>query len=174
MSLVLGRPGTVDVRHGFPSIPIDAAIPKEPSKTPVVARDPETTPPTPLTRGLWQWELSTALFDIRELEEDGPYPKDFSKIDKIHQKILAIEDCKPAVFRLKNPDARWDGAPGMKWLQAMRFYVAQLHEFNLMALHRPYIFHRRESRSEALKASIEMLEIQRLTFEGLPPESWRK
>lgn len=174
MSLILGRPGGVDVRHGFPSIPIDAAIPKDQSKTPVVPRDEAVEPPTPLTRGLWLWQLSRALFDIRELEEDGPYPKDFSKVDKVRQKIMAIDDCKPAVFRRKNPDTRWDDYPDMKWLPTVRYYVAQLHEFNLMALHRPYMFHRRESRSNALKASIEMLELQRLTFKGLPPESWRK
>lgn len=176
MSLILGRPGGVDVRHGFPSIPIDAVIPtpQDQSKTPVVPRDEATSPPTPLTRGLWQWALSAALFDIRGLEEDGPYPKDFSKVDAVHQKILAIDDIKPPVFRLKNPDTRWDDEPGSAWIRAVRFYLAQLHAFNLMALHRPYIFHRKESRSEALQASIEMLEIQRLTFEGLPPESWRK
>ena len=128
-------------------------------------------PPTPLTRGLWLHSLSLPLRQIQELEQLGPYPKDFSKVNMVHERIMELDDKKPAAFRLQNPDTRWDD---MAWIQPTRLYLAQMHEFSLMALHRPYIFHRKESRIEALRASVEMLELQRIFLESLPPEAWRK
>jgi len=174
MCLILGRPGTVDWRHGLPSIPVDALPPSDRSTTPVVQRHDDKDPPTPLTRGLWLHALTLPLREIQDLEQDGPYPKDFYKVDMVHHHIMELNDQKPAAFRLNNPDTRWDNVPGTVWIKSTRLYVAQLHEFSLMALHRPYIFHRKESRVEALRASVEMLELQRLFFEGLPPEAWRK
>ena len=115
--------------------------------------------------------LTLPLREIQDLEQDGPYPKDFSKVGMVHQHIMDLNEKKPAAFRLNNPDTRWDSTA---WIQPTRLYVAQMHEFSLMALHRPYVFHRKESRTEALRASLEMLELQRLFFEGLPPEAWRK
>ncbi|KAK2590122.1 hypothetical protein QQS21_012202 [Conoideocrella luteorostrata] len=173
MCLILGRPGTVDWRHGLPSLPIDAPAPSDRSKTPIVTRDPEKDPPTPLTRALWLQELTGPLRDIQDLEQDGPYPKDFTKVDKVQRQITLLNEHMPAIFRLEHGDTRWDDHPGVHWLPGTRYYFAMLHEFSLMALHRPYVFHRRESRAEALRAGLALLDISRLTFAGLPSASWR-
>lgn len=172
--MVLGRPGTVDWNQTLPTPPIDAAIPKDRSKTPVIPRDDEKDHPTPLTRILYTNQLAGPLKAIQNLEKDGPCPKDFSKVDEVHRSIRDLEDAMPPVFRLENPDTRWDDLPDMDWIQACRYYFAQLHQFSLMALHRPYVFNRKESRSEAIQASLRMLELQKMTFHGLPPDSWRK
>ena len=175
MCLILGRPGTMDWRHGFPSLPTDAPAPSDRSKTPIVPRNPEKDSPTPLTRALWIHELASPLRDIQDLEQEGPYPKDFSRIDRLHQKIMTLNDSKPAIFRLENADTRWDSDPNViQWIHGTRYYFHMLHEFSLLALHRPYVFHRKESRAEALRASLAMLDMQRLMFEGLPSTSWRK
>ncbi|KAF0331089.1 fungal specific transcription factor domain-containing protein [Colletotrichum asianum] len=172
-ALVLGRPGSIDWRILPPSLPIDTPLPKDRRKTPIAPRDDEKDPPTPLTRGIWAFKLVGPMREILELEHDGPCPKDYSKVDRVHQMCMELDETTPAYFRLENPDRRWDDEPSCYWLQSARFYLPQMNLFNLMALHRPYIFNRPKSRTEALKASIEMLHRQMLTFQGLDAGSWR-
>jgi hypothetical protein len=174
MAVVLGRPGFTNTTTVLPTLPIDAPCPKDRLRTPVQERDPEVDPPTPLTRSIWSYKLMDPMRDIQELEKDGPCPKDYSKVERVHQKVLDLDDAIPAYLRLGNPDTRWDDDPECYWLPHMRIYLSQIGRFNIMALHRPYIFNRAESRLEALKACIEMLQRQRLSFEGLKPNSWKK
>lgn len=174
MSVFLGRPGSIVWRPGQPTLPVDAPLPLQPSKTPVAARNDERDPPTLVTRILWMFQLARPLYDLLDLQRDGGHPKDYSKVDKLHQKMLDVEESKPAVFRSENPDRRWDNYPGMHWLENSRLYFKQLHYFGLIALHRRYMFHRKQSRTAALKASIHMLDIQKRSFQGLDPASWRK
>ncbi|KAF7558346.1 hypothetical protein G7046_g5809 [Stylonectria norvegica] len=172
-SVVLGRPGMVDWNQQLPTLPVDAPIPADRSRTLVAPRDEEKDPPTPLTRMLWNYHMCMPLQAIQNLEKDGPYPKDTSKIDRVQQSIMDLDDRAPPVLRLDNPDTQWDNHPDMHWIQAGRYYAAQMLQFCLMALHRPYVFYRKASRVEAIQASLRMLEIQKMTFNGLPPDSWR-
>ncbi|KAI5466953.1 hypothetical protein BGZ63DRAFT_346626 [Mariannaea sp. PMI_226] len=169
---ILGRPGVIDWNRPLPTPPIDAPLPTNRASTPVVPRG-ENDPPTPVTRVIWNIELSKLLQAIRNLENEEAYQSNFAKVDQLHQRILDCHEKIPASFRLDDPDTRWDDEPEMQWLQACRFYFAQLHQFGLMALHRPYVFHRKESRAEAIQASLRMLEVQKMTFQGLPPDTWR-
>jgi len=149
-------------------------MPADRSKTPVTGRDEERDPPTPLTRALEAFKLMSPMRDILDLEQDGPCPKDYTKVDKVYAQCMALSEAIPAYFRLENPDTRWDEHPECFWIPSVRFYLPQLHLFNLMALHRPYVFNRAKSRQEALKASIDMLHRQKLTFKGTPRNSWKK
>ncbi|KAF5006106.1 hypothetical protein FDECE_7478 [Fusarium decemcellulare] len=171
-AMVLGRPGTVDWNQVLPSPPVDAPIARDRSKTPVVPRR-EDDPPTPITRLLWNLQLCGPLRAIQNLENEGPYPRDSNKIDQLHQSIVELDEKMPPAFRLDNPDTRWDSQPEVHWYQATRYYFAHLHQFSKTALHRPFVFNRKESRVEAMQASLRALEIQKMTFEGLPPDSWR-
>lgn len=174
MSLILARPGVIDWRNPLPSPPVDARPAKDLSRIPVLPRDPERDPPTPTTSTLWMLQLLGPLREILDMEKEGPCPKDFSKVDRIHQALIDLEETKPPVLRTENPDTRWDHLPELYWLPYKRAYYGGLVQFSIMCLHRPYIFHRRASREAALKAGITMLEAQRQSFEGLPPQSWRK
>ncbi|KAM0187813.1 hypothetical protein ACHAPA_010372 [Fusarium lateritium] len=171
-AMILGRPGTVDWNQALPTPPVDAPIPENRNKTPVVPRG-EDDHPTPITRLLWNCKLCGPLRAIQNLEVGGAYPMDPAKIDEIHQSILDLDKNIPPSFRMNNPDTRWDRLPETHWYLANRFYFASLHEFSKMALHRPFVFNRLESRVEAIPASLKTLEIQKMTFEGLPPDSWR-
>ncbi|KAM0553842.1 hypothetical protein ACHAPJ_007188 [Fusarium lateritium] len=171
-AMILGRPGTIDWNQTLPTPPVDAPIPQNRDKTPVVPRG-EDDHPTPISRLLWNYQLCGPLRAIQNLETGGSYPMDFGKIDQIHQSILDLDKKMPPSFRLENPDTRWDHLPEAQWYPENRYYFASLHEFSKMALHRPYIFNRIESRVEAIYASLKTLEIQKNTFEGLPPDSWR-
>ena len=174
MSLILARPGVMDRRYPLPSPPVDVRPSRDLSRTPVLPRDPERDPPTPITSTIWMLRMLDPLRDVLEMEKEGPCPRDFSKVDRIHQKILDIEEEKPALLRADNPDTRWDNEPDLYWLPYTRAYYGGLAQLSLMSLHRPYIFHRKTSRDAAMKAGLNMLESQRRSFVGLPSHSWRK
>ncbi|KKY38173.1 putative fungal specific transcription factor domain-containing protein [Diaporthe ampelina] len=101
-AIVLGRPTSIDTSFQY-TLPLDAPTPKDPSKVPVTLRS-EHDPPSPLTRTLWVYRTTMALRDIIELEKDGPCPKDFDKVDKVHQSLEELEAQTPAYFRTENPD----------------------------------------------------------------------
>ncbi|KAI8960860.1 Orotidine 5'-phosphate decarboxylase [Daldinia sp. FL1419] len=165
---VLGRPTSVDYRLMSRSLPIDSIIPKDTRRSPIILRG-ENDPPTPLTRAIWSWEVMRPLRDILDLEKEGPFPKDFSRVEKIHRELLELYTRTPPPFRMENPDTRFDHLPECWWLPFVRPTLPQLISFNIMALHRPYVFTRPTSRHEALKASLEMLEAQKSYFALLGP-----
>ncbi|KAI0181793.1 Orotidine 5'-phosphate decarboxylase [Hypoxylon sp. FL1284] len=154
---VLGRPTSVDFRLMNRALPVDSIIPKDRRKSPIVPRS-ENDPPTPLTRAMWAWEAMRPLRDILDLEKEGPFPKDFSKART------------PPFFRMENPDTRFDHLQECWWLPFVRPNLPQLISFNIMALHRPYVFTRATSRFEALKASLDMLEAQKSYFALMKPQ----
>ncbi|KAI0843686.1 hypothetical protein F5Y06DRAFT_255571 [Hypoxylon sp. FL0890] len=166
---VLGRPTSVDYRLVNRTPPVDSIIPKDRRKSPIIPRG-ENDPPTPLTKAMWSWEVMKPLREILDLEKEGPFPKDFSKVEKIHKELLDLQARTPPPFRLENPDTRFDDLPECRWLPFVRPTLPQLISFNIMALHRPYVFTRATSRHEALKASIEMLEAQKLYYSVLKPQ----
>lgn len=171
MSVVLGRPIAIDASIK-PTPPIDAPIPRDRSKTPVLPRGPDD-PPTPLTRALWAFESMLPLRDIVAMEKDGPHPRSFARLEQLHQELVDLEDRTPAYFRRENPDTRFDHLPGCQWLRPARATLPQLISFNFMALHRPYIFTRPQSRREALKACLSMLAMQRSHFAMLQPRQYK-
>jgi len=169
---VLGRPTSIDHRLITRTFPVDAIIPKAAKRVPLVPRT-DDDPPTPLTRTLWSWQIMKLLREIQDLEKEGPFPKDFSKVEKIHAEILDTKSRTPAPFREDNPDTRFDKLPECWWLPYARAQLPQLHAFNILALHRPYVFTRTASRHAALEASLEMLESQRQQFAALEPAQHR-
>ncbi|KAH6620697.1 hypothetical protein B0J18DRAFT_204613 [Chaetomium sp. MPI-SDFR-AT-0129] len=174
MACVLGRPATSDLSMAPPSLPIDTPLPREfdRSRTPVLPRG-DHDPPTPITRALWQYMVLRPLKEIIEMEKDGPCPKDFARVDRLHNELLDLDARMPAYFRLENPDTRFDALPECAWLPLSRVIMPQILTFELMALHRPYIFTRPKSRTEALKASLSMLNAQRLHFLALKPQFYK-
>lgn len=62
-----------------------------------------------------------------ELEQDGPCPKDYDKVDKVHALSSKLYEEMPAYLRPENPDTRWDDHPDCKFLPAARPYMSQIH-----------------------------------------------
>jgi len=112
--------------------------------------------------------------EIMDMERQGACPKDFSKVDEMHQRCIDVDSMAPPYFRFENPDTRWDDHPECYWMRGARLYLAQSVMFNLTALHRPYVFNRALSRSEALKASLALLYRQELMFKGVKRNSYKK
>ncbi len=174
MGVILGRPISVDPSLRV-TIPVDCILPSTIAERSTMLVQPrgEEDPPTPLTRAIWAYQAIAPLRPILELERDGPCPRDFSRVDELHQRLLDIEANTPPYFRLQNPDTRYDDLPGCKWLPSIRATLPQVTIFNFMALHRPYIFTRAKSRTAALKACLRMLEAQRLHFSLLKPQQYK-
>lgn len=173
MCVLLDRPGTIDCRQ-LPSIPIDSIPPTDRSRDPIVPRDENRDPPSPLTGMLWMNELTKGMALVRDLERERPRRHDRSRIDAVHRAIVDTEARKPAIFRVDDPDTRWDTLREAHWVPIVRYQYAGLSALNLMVLHRPYIFHSEIDRREALKASIQVLDMGRLMFQGIPPDYWGK
>ncbi|CAK7222763.1 hypothetical protein SBRCBS47491_004971 [Sporothrix bragantina] len=174
MGVILGRPITVDMNARI-TLPVDCIMPKtfaQRSTMPVQLRG-ENDPPTPLSRAIWSFEAISPLRTILEFEKEGPCPRDFSRVDALHEKIVDLEARTPPFFRMDNPDTRFDDLPGFAWLPSIRATMPQIMIFNYMALHRPYIFTRAKSRTEALKACIRMLQVQRVHFASLKPQQYK-
>ncbi|KAM7217174.1 hypothetical protein V8F06_007465 [Rhypophila decipiens] len=185
-AVVLGRPTTIDLsQEQQPTPPIDAkmnilATSSSPSSSsssslpsPLVPRT-ESDPPTPLTRLIFAIALGTQLRTIYTLEKTlGPNPHSFAALDALHAEFLSLETQTPPWLRLENPDTKFDALPECYWIPYARAQMPQMLAFNIMALHRPYIFTRQKSRTEALKASLGMLQAQRYHFSTLRPEHYK-
>jgi hypothetical protein len=166
MALILGRPTTVDPRDGKPPFPIDAPIPKNRREVAPAPRT-ESDPPTPLSVLLWSCELSAPLWDIFALEKEDPHQNNFEKVEKMHVMIKQISLQCPPYFRAQNPDTSFDDHVDCHWLAKSRLTFQTNAAFTTMALHRPYIFTNSISRTEALKAGLDILRAQRAYFNYL-------
>ncbi|KAM7199551.1 hypothetical protein V8F33_004362 [Rhypophila sp. PSN 637] len=182
-AVVLGRPTTIDLSQEQQlTLPIDAKMnilaTSSPSSSsslpnPLVPRT-ESDPPTPLTRLIFAIALGTQLRTIYTLEKTlGPNPHSFNALDSLHAEFLSLESQTPPWLRLENPDTKFDSLPECYWIPYARAQMPQMLAFNIMALHRPYIFTRPKSRTEALKASLGMLQAQRYHFSTLRPEHYK-
>jgi hypothetical protein len=73
------------------------------------------------------YHLIQPLVKVMELEQDGPCPKSYDKVDRVHEMTMRIYEELPAYLRLEYPDTRWDNHPGCQWLPAARNFTAQIH-----------------------------------------------
>lgn len=170
-AMVLGRPAAIDDNTEL-MLPVDVSITANRPATPVMPRGADDVP-TPLTRAIWAYRVMKNLRQIQALEKEGSYPEDFSLVDRLDQELRQLDQNIPPYFRRRNPDKSFDSIPECYWLPAARATLLQLLSFDLMALHRPYIFTRPESRSRALEACLDMLQAQREHFESIEENQYK-
>ena len=101
---ILGRPSLIDWGPGLPTRAIDVVVPPNRRNVPLVDRDPLKDPPTPVTKIMWLANMTKLMRDIQQLQDEGPFPKDFSKVDILHSRCLGLEDAEPAFLRMENAD----------------------------------------------------------------------
>ena len=170
-AIVLGRPACIP-NDAVVTIPVDAPLASRRSVTPLVPRR-DDDPPTPLTCSIWGCRITDQLRRIQPLEKEGAYPRDFSRVDDIDKDMRELEDQLPSYLRRRNPDTRFDSLPQCCWLQRARATLPPLVAFNLLALHRPYVFTRPDSRSKAVAACLDMLQAQREHFDSVCEGQYR-
>ena len=172
MAIILGRPSTIDNTDKGVILPIDAPIPKNRR---AIAPSPRTEdePPTPLTALLWSIQLSAPLWDIYQLEKEGPSPLHIWKVKKLPEDIIQVTHHCPPCLRAENPDTRFDSHPECYWLRYLRPNIQNETAFSLMALHRPYMFINTSSRTAALAAGLDILQAQRAFFDFIDVKDYK-
>jgi hypothetical protein len=172
MALVLGRPTSMDNTEVNVTFPIDTPSTKNHRGTAPLPRS-ESDPPAPLTILINNAKFILVLHDILALQKEGVHPKDYTKVERLHQEIVKrLEQMHPAL-RSKNPDTTFDECPDCKWLPAARQILASQGGFLIMALHKPYVFTNSNSRHEALKAGLTILRAQRCLFLNLQARHYK-
>jgi hypothetical protein len=172
MALVLGRPTSMDGTDVNVTLPIDTPPITNHRGTPPLPR-PETDPPTPLTMLINNARFILVLHDILVLQKGGVHPKDYTKVERLHQEIVKRQEQTHPCLRSDNPDTTYDDRNDCKWLQPARQISASQCGFLIMALHKPYAFTNSNSRHEALKAGLTILRAQRRLFQNLQARHYK-
>lgn len=143
----------------------DCDIPDSPSRTipMTILTNPDRNPPTSLSASLVKYCISTKVHLIREMGLYNPYPKDYSMVETLHERVSSILDNIKPVLWHKNPDTSYDSQyPYLS--QQRKELLTVVHTF-LTALHRPHIRSHVQSRRAVLQAAIVVLDSQQRLFE---------
>ena len=154
MALTLGKSINLalDDFNLFP--PIDTAISRKRTTTLPSPRG-EFDKPNSFTARLMEYRLHAKLPRIIALEAEGPFPKSFTKVDKLHQEAMDFIENLPPTYRFENPDTSHDAE--FTYLPAQREYLCIVTWLFVLLLHRTYLFSNSKSRTEVVKASINIL-----------------
>jgi hypothetical protein len=137
MAIPLGRPMFIDLKHCTITPPLDCAIPIDRLSRIPVGRS-ESEKPSIVTERIFRHKLSVRFCDIRDLEVEGPIPKNPEKVKELHHFAIDFRKKLPSFFRTSKPDTKWDSE--LPYIPAQREMLSYLVDCFLMALHRPYIF----------------------------------
>jgi hypothetical protein len=170
MGMVLGKPLNFKPNDYKIVPPTDCDIPENQRTTAPFERSAYDRPNT-FTVRLLEYRLHRHLPKIRELEAEGPYPRDYSKVERLHQTAHDYIATLPAAYRLENPDTTSDDDCPM--LASQRPYLVGTVWMFILVLHRPYIFSIPQSRTEVLNAGIKMLNAQQRFYLTLKPYHYR-
>ncbi|OCT51656.1 hypothetical protein CLCR_08064 [Cladophialophora carrionii] len=170
MGMVLGKPLNFKPNDYTIIVPTDCEIPRNRTSMAPFQRA-ESDKPNTFTVRLLEYHIHKYLPQVRELEAQGPYPRDYGKVERLHQIALDYIASIPPIYRFENADRSYDvECPHLA--SQREFLCATVWLFVLM-LHRTYIFSIAKSRTEILKAGIEMLNAQQRFFLTLEPHHYR-
>lgn len=169
--MVLGKPLNFKLNDYTIVPPTDCALPMNRKSAGAPFARTEFDKPNIFTLCLLEYNVHKYFPEVRELELEGPCPRDPGKVERLHRIALDYIAAIPPAFRNENPDTSFDHE--FPRLASQReFLWATVWMFVLM-LHRPYIFSNAKSRTEIMKASIEMLKAQQRFFDTLSPHHYR-
>lgn len=161
MSVMLGRPRSINASDCNIRTPIDCNFPKDSSKTIPSAAGIDGEPST-YSAALFSYSLAHKVHEILAAGAQRPHIKDYSVVTNFHNQVIsAINDLPPSI-RLENPDCSWDTQ--FPNLPRQRHYVASSANAFLMALHRPHALIHIESRNAAIRAALNVLDAQEHLF----------
>ncbi|KAF7944371.1 hypothetical protein EAE96_010768 [Botrytis aclada] len=173
MSVMLGRPRSINASDCTIKPPLDCSFPIDPSKTiptPANLQDPQS-PPSTYSAHLFQYSLAQMIHELLAAGAHRPHIKDYSFITNLHNKIVSMVDALPPTLRQENPDKSWD----MKEPRLPRQRLAisnSAHSF-IMALHRPHAPIHPTSRTAAIKAGLDCLDAQDQFLKAIKPHQYR-
>jgi hypothetical protein len=119
--------------------------------------------PTPVTERIFQYEFAKRVYEIRQLEFDGPETQDPGKIEDLHKFAVEFQTLLPLTLRYHDPDMSWDEE--CPFLPVQREMLVNSQWTFLLALHRPYLFSSERSQQQVFRASLAILDCQKRLFE---------
>jgi len=170
MGMVLGKPLNFKINDYTIIPPTDCEIPRNRNSTAPFQRAEYDKPNTFSVR-LLEYHIHKYLPQVRELESEGPHPRDYSRVEHLHQTALDYIATMPPAYRCQNPDTSYDEECPM--LASQREFLSATVWLFILILHRPYIFSISKSRTEILQAGIQMLNAQQRFFLTLKPHHYR-
>ncbi|KAJ9607904.1 hypothetical protein H2200_007983 [Cladophialophora chaetospira] len=170
MGMVLGKPLNFKVNDYIIIPPTDCEIPRNRKSTAPFERTEYDKPNTFSVR-LLEYHIHKYLPQVRQLETEGPHPRDYGKVEHLHQMALDYIATMPSVYRCQNPDTSYDEE--CPRLESQREFLCATVWLFILILHRPYIFSIAKSRIEILQAGIQMLNAQQRLFLTLKPHHYR-
>ncbi|ESZ93547.1 hypothetical protein SBOR_6089 [Sclerotinia borealis F-4128] len=173
MSVMLGRPRSINASDCTVKTPIDCTFPDDPSKTiPTVAllQDPQSPPSTYSTQ-LFQYSLAQKIHELLAAGAHRPHMKDYSFVTNLYNEVVSMVDALPPTLRLENTDKSWDNEEPS--LPRQRYATASAAHLFLMVLHRPHAPVHTESRTASIKAALACLHAQEQLFKLIKPHQYR-
>jgi hypothetical protein len=151
--------------------PIDCEVPIDRlTRVPVGRTDFEK--PTPMTERILRLKMTRRLREIRDLEVQGPIPKDPEKVKDLHDFAIEFRTSLPSFYRTPDPDTLWDVE--CPFVPNHREQLCFLIDAFLIALHRPYVFTREQSQRQVYDSALVILDSQERLFESMdefPPRN---
>ncbi|KAK5039342.1 hypothetical protein LTR13_003599 [Exophiala sideris] len=170
MGIVLGKSFTLTLSDCNLVPPTDCEIPTNRKSTAPLPRSPNEKPNEYTIRFL-ESRLTSTLHEVKALEAEGPYPRDYSKVERLHQQALGYIDDIPAIYRSENPDTSYDLE--CPWLPAQREYLCSGAWLFVLSIHRTYLFSIPKSREAIMRSGIETLRAQQRFFNCLQPHHYK-
>ncbi|TGO34296.1 hypothetical protein BHYA_0203g00010 [Botrytis hyacinthi] len=173
MSVMLGRPRSINASDCTIKTPLDCSFPIDPSKTiptPANLQDPHS-PPSTYSAQLFHYSLAQMIHELLAAGAHRPHIKDYSFITNLHNKIVSMVDALPPTLRPENPDKSWDMKEPR--LPRQRLAIANSAHSFLMALHRPHAPIHPTSRTASIKAALDCLDAQDQLFKAMKPHQYR-
>ncbi|OAG42587.1 hypothetical protein AYO21_03172 [Fonsecaea monophora] len=172
-AMILGRPRAIHPDDCDVEEPIECNIPPDPSSC--VPGSPEVIGgrdrPNTVSSNLFLYRLSNVWHAAKGQKADRPWSIDYSVVQQLHDQVHLIMGRLPLTLRYENPDLSWDDQ--YPYLRYQREDILTKANLMLVALHRPHIKYRAESRRAALQASIVILDSQHRSFIMARPHQYK-
>ncbi|EHK17403.1 uncharacterized protein TRIVIDRAFT_1603, partial [Trichoderma virens Gv29-8] len=159
-----GQPMFNRLKECTVSPPVDCDIPIDRlTRIPVARSDFER--PSPLTERILRLKITRRLCEIRDLEVQGPIPRDAEKVKELHNFAIEFRNTLPSFYRTPDPDTTWDVE--CPFVPTHREQLCFLVDAFLIALHRPYVFTRERSQRQVYDSALVILDSQERLFQAM-------
>ncbi|KAK6376592.1 hypothetical protein LTS17_007187 [Exophiala oligosperma] len=172
-AMILGRPRAIHPDDCDVEEPSECNIPQNPTICVPGTQEliGERDEPNPVSSNLFLYRLSNIWHTAKAQKADRSPSTDYSVVERLHDQVNIIMDRLPLTLRHGNPDLSWDDQ--YPYLRQQREDVLTKANLMLVALHRPHIKYRAESRRAALQASIVILDSQHRAFIMASPHQYK-
>lgn len=165
MSLQLGRPRAIHARDCTISMPIDANMPQDPSRTLFLPATVDDQPST-VSSQIVKYVLAQKIQDMMSSAAFNNAFDDYTLIQTTHTEIAELAESLPPALRITSTDTSWDLIDPD--VVRHRLQISIIMNSFLMSLHRPHVQRHSESFDATINAAVEVLDLSQALFKRTP------